>query len=255
MEITGYQPEEFIANLPNWREIILKQDLPTVERDNNLLISRANYSTHRSYRIIRQDRQVRWVNEHIKNICDDTGKPLSLEGFIEDITDIKKVEELEQRVHDRTMQLTRINRELEAEREALQQKNLALKEILNQIEDEKKNMSRQIQLNIDRVALPIFSILEERIPAAEQHYIRLLRSCVSELSSPFISCLETKFTKLTPRETEICQMIKNGFSSKQIAKSFNNSLQTILKQRKVIRKKLKIANKKINLASYLKSLQ
>ncbi|MBN1213064.1 MAG: LuxR family transcriptional regulator, partial [candidate division Zixibacteria bacterium] len=151
--------------------------------------------------------------------------------------------------------LTKTNRELEAEREALQQKNFALKEILNQIEDEKKNMAKQIQLNIDRVALPIFNILEERIPTTERHYISLLKNCVSELSSPFISCLETKYTKLTPRETEICQMIKNGFSSKQIAKSFNNSLLTILKQRKVIRKKLKIAHKKINLASYLKSLK
>ncbi|MDD3731343.1 MAG: LuxR C-terminal-related transcriptional regulator, partial [candidate division Zixibacteria bacterium] len=167
----------------------------------------------------------------------------------------KAHDELEKRVRERTLELSEANRELEIEREALQQKNLALKEILSQIDDEKKNMARQIQSNIDRVALPLFDILDERVSDSEKHYLRLLKNCISDLSSPFISCLEMKYSKLTPRETEICQMIKNGFSSKQIARAFNISLLTILKQRKTIRKKLKIANKKINLASYLKTLK
>ncbi|MBN1212284.1 MAG: PAS domain S-box protein, partial [candidate division Zixibacteria bacterium] len=97
-EITGYEPESFITNQPGWSEIILRTDLPAIEEDNNLLISKAKYSTRRTYRIVRRDGKVRWVNEHIKNICDDTDKPQMVEGFIEDITDIKKVEELEYRI-------------------------------------------------------------------------------------------------------------------------------------------------------------
>jgi len=176
-----------------------------------------------------------------------------------DITERKRVErelqlvskELESRVSTRTKQLAEANKELSLERETLQQKNIALKEILNQIEDEKKRIAIQIQANIDRISIPIIKHMEDRIQSKDKQFINVLRDSLKDITSPFLSKLESKSESLTPREIEICNMIKSGFTTKQIASSLNKSDQTVLKQRKMIRKKLGISNKKVNLATYL----
>ncbi|UCD63274.1 MAG: PAS domain S-box protein [Candidatus Zixiibacteriota bacterium] len=156
---------------------------------------------------------------------------------------------------DRTEKALRdVNEELNLERETLRQKNLALKEILSQIEDEKKRLATQIHLNVNRVVLPVVNALAEKAGSEGEHYIALLKSCLIDLTSPFVSNLERDFANLTPRELEICEMIKTGFTSKQIAGALNNSVETVLKQRKIIRRKLGISKKDINLVTYLKSL-
>ena len=59
--------------------------------------------------------------------------------------------------------------------------------------------------------------------------------------------------RLTPRERSIAGMISRGDSSKQIALVMSLSPRTVETYRDNIRKKLGIANKKINLQSYLSS--
>ncbi len=144
------------------------------------------------------------------------------------------------------------NEKLINEQIAMQKKHTALKEILNQIDEEKKHVMRDIQSNIERIARPILRMIEEKISPRESRYVTLLDSCLNDISSPFISRLEMNNSKLTPREIEICHMIRNGFSSKAIAATLNISLQTVHKQRKQIRAKLDLTNRKINLTSYLK---
>jgi DNA-binding NarL/FixJ family response regulator len=46
-------------------------------------------------------------------------------------------------------------------------------------------------------------------------------------------------------------MIKGGFSSKDMARLFNTSENTVLGQRKSIRRKLGIAGKNVNLSTFL----
>ena len=58
--------------------------------------------------------------------------------------------------------------------------------------------------------------------------------------------------RLTPREIEVCDLIKKGLTSKDIARTLSISLKTVEKHRDNIRKKLGIANRRINLASLLK---
>jgi PAS domain S-box-containing protein len=151
--------------------------------------------------------------------------------------------------------LKAVNEELEVERATLREKNTALKEILGQIEDEKRRMASQLHLNINRMAIPILNALEEKTNPDGEYFVALLRNCLSDITSPFISKLESGFSGLTPRELEICQMVKSGFASKQIAAALHTSVETVLKQRKTIRKKLGIANQKVNLVTHLKALE
>jgi len=167
---------------------------------------------------------------------------------------LESYDDLDKRVKEQTRQLAEANEKLTFESEMLERKNVALKELLNHIEDGKKQLALQIQANINKVALPILSQIEDRINDVDRHYFNLLRNSLTDIASPFLNKLETQYPQLTPRELEICNLIKNGFSSKRIADSLTKSVQTVLKQRKMIRKKLGISGKKVNLAAYLKKM-
>ena len=73
--------------------------------------------------------------------------------------------------------------------------------------------------------------------------------CVSGLNK-----ISRKMLGLTQREIEICNMIKSGLTSKEIARVLNVSYRTVETHRNNIRNKLEITKKGINLITYLKSL-
>jgi len=100
--------------------------------------------------------------------------------------------------------------------------------------------------------LPIIQKL--RLTGESRKYVLLLRKNLQELTSSFGTKLTEKGAKLTSREVEVCGMIKNGLSSKEIASLLNISLRTVETHRIKIRNKLGIVNKELNLSSYLKTL-
>jgi DNA-binding CsgD family transcriptional regulator len=59
---------------------------------------------------------------------------------------------------------------------------------------------------------------------------------------------------LTPTETRVANLIRQGRTTKDIADLMGVASSTIDFHRLNIRKKLKLTNKRINLQSYLKSL-
>jgi PAS domain S-box-containing protein len=166
----------------------------------------------------------------------------------------KSRDDLEKRVVGRTEELAEANEQLHAEREALQQKNIALKELLEQVEQNRRTVAAQLQSNVERVVLPIIEHLADNIDQRGTYYLSLLKKSLLDVVSPFISRLDTQSRRLTPREIEICNLIRNGFSSKEIAIMRNSSVLTVLSQRKMIRRKLGLAEKKVNLTAYLMSL-
>ena len=58
---------------------------------------------------------------------------------------------------------------------------------------------------------------------------------------------------LSNAELRVATMIKNGFSSPEIARLLSVSLDTVKTHRKHIRRKLNISNSKINLTTYLRA--
>jgi PAS domain S-box-containing protein len=140
-----------------------------------------------------------------------------------------------------------------AERELIE-KNIAMREILKQISSDQDAIREQIATNIGEAILPLLDRLEERVSPTQQALVIQLRKEFEQISSPFLELLKNRQPQLTPRETEICRLIKSGLTSKEIAEILNLSLGTVHKYRELIRRKLGLANIDVNLTSYLQSL-
>ncbi len=138
------------------------------------------------------------------------------------------------------------------EQVALRAKNIALKEVLGQIESDKKQLQIRIQNKVERIIKPIIRNLEPNINTSSKRYFKLLENSLNDVTKPFNNRLEKDQSILSPRELEVCNMVKDGMSSKDIASSLNISVYTVHNQRRSIRKKLEI-NKKTNLVSLLQS--
>ena len=145
------------------------------------------------------------------------------------------------------------NKQLIVERKALQETNAALRTVLTRIEEEKKSIYKNIQSNVEKILMPILHALTLELPIMQRKYVDLLRTNLEELSSPFVNYLSRRFLSLTPTEIKICNMIRNGLRTKEIAQIQGVSMATINRHREHIRQKLEITNKEINLTTFLQS--
>jgi DNA-binding CsgD family transcriptional regulator len=151
------------------------------------------------------------------------------------------------------LELQETNRQLTLERQALQEANTALRLIMERIEQEKQEIYRDIKTNVEKILTPILNALFLQLPESRKNYVELLRTNLDEITSPFISRLSSRNYSMTPTELSICNMIRNGMRTKEIAEMRNVSEATINRHREKIRHKLNLTNKNINLASFLQS--
>jgi DNA-binding CsgD family transcriptional regulator len=151
------------------------------------------------------------------------------------------------------MELQDINKQLSLERKALQESNAALRTVLTRIEEEKNEIYRNIKTNVDKVLMPILLALALEIPPAQGKYVEMLKTNLEEITSQFVRHLSSLYHSLTPTEITICNMIRNGLRTKEIARTRGVSMATINRHRENIRRKLKITNNDVNLATFLQS--
>ena len=108
--------------------------------------------------------------------------------------------------------------------------------------------------NIETDILPTLQRLRAMGGKPQEALFEVLEDGLEQISSEFASGLKERFRNLTPRQLQICRLIKNGYTSKDIAESLGTSLLTVHKHREAIRDKLGLKNRNINLNSYLQSL-
>lgn len=145
--------------------------------------------------------------------------------------------------------LDRANTELIRKSQVLEEKNIALKELVTLISIEKENLKDQIMHNIEHVLLPALGRIQ--VSKGDPRFIVQFRSDLEQMTSAFGRTLISTGQKLTPREVEVCRYVKNGLRNKEIAEILNLSIRTVEKHRRMIRKKLGINNKRINLQIHL----
>jgi len=186
-------------------------------------------------------RLVAWYNTLIR---DESGRITGVISSGIDITERSRMERELRLAHEH----------LEIDRDNLEKKNIALGEILGRIEGEKEAVKQTMIGNIEENILPVIQKVKALGNASQDALFEILEEDLRQITSEFTSGLKQRFHGLTPRQLQICRMIKNGHTSKEIAESLGTSLLTVHKHREAIRDKLGIKNRGINLNSYLQSL-
>lgn len=176
---------------------------------------------------------------------DSKGTCLGYRGIDRDITERKRMEE-KLRESGETMRLHA--RELE-------ESYHALKVLLKQRENDKKDLEDNILSNLKHLVLPYIEELKKsKQMTDERMYLNIIESNLKEIVSPFSAKLSFRHVCLTSKEILIADLIKDGKQDKDIAEVLSISLDTVKSHRKNIRKKLHISGVRTNLRTYLLSL-
>lgn len=213
------------------------------------------------------------------------GEPLGNIVTLRDISASKKAEEeldryrghLEELVGERTTELAQANRqleqeiderrraekslkkrekELEAQSHHLEEVNTALRVLLKQREDDKKELGEMVLRNVQELVSPYLQRLASgRLDPRQRTLAKILETNLSNIISPFSDKLASGMVQLTPVEIRVASLIKEGKTNKEIAEVLLIAKNTVLFHRHNIRSKLSIKNKKINLRTHLLSME
>jgi DNA-binding NarL/FixJ family response regulator len=151
--------------------------------------------------------------------------------------------------------IARLNRERKMLRE-LQDLNTALGVLFQRGEKERENISTQVVSNVKELILPHLDKLKNsRLNAEQKEHVEIVASSLTEICSPFMKNLSLQHAHISSMEVQVANLIKAGKENKEIASILGISLNTVMTHRYRLRTKLGLKGEKINLMSYLKSIE
>lgn len=268
-DITGYSRDE-LMNLDNF-SIIAPELRQNFKRDfGRHDLSRM--SEEKEFEIRKKDGTRVIIHNRHSHLLDESGRNILYHfEIITDITDRKQAEEnlvalnleLEKRVEDRTAalketneQLRRRERELEAQAKSLEDLNAALRVLLQKGEHDKKELEEGTVLNVQELVLPYLDrLLQQCSDYGQRETLKVIRSNLVDIVAPFVRSLSLDCSRLTHKEIQIANLIKQGMTSKEIASLLHVSERTVTTHRDNIRKKIGLKPHKVNLRTYLLSMQ
>ncbi len=161
---------------------------------------------------------------------------------------------LERRDMDQMMRETA--KVLQQQTSELGNKNIALREVLSQIEQEKIEIKREIRQYISSFILPLVNQLlqSSALEATDRSRLLQLEQLIQQIAGTSPTGYGTLSGALSPRELEISVLIRNGLSTKEIASLLHISDPTVERHRNTIREKLGLTGKQVNLTTFLRSV-
>jgi DNA-binding CsgD family transcriptional regulator len=165
--------------------------------------------------------------------------------------------ELKKEIQERNLTEERLRKrkaELKIKTRNLEEANIALKVLLKRRDEDKIDLEKKVLLNIQKLILPHLQELKASgLDDRQDAYLCVLESNLNDIVSPFSHELSSKYTNCTPAELQVAKLVKQGKTTKEIAKMLNSSTRAIKFHRDNLREKLGLKNRKLNLRSYLLS--
>jgi len=252
-KLTGFSSEEIVGRKPPY-------PWWTAKADDVMLKEMENQLSEGTYRFevpfLRKSGELLWLDVTTNRIKRSDSSMYYLSNWV-DITKRKEDEDrlkeshakLEQMVSERTEELNR-------KAHSLEELNAALKVLLKAKEDYKQELDENVVSNIEQLIKPCVDLLKKtQLDTEQMTYVGILESHISDMASPFIKKLSSKFYNLTPREMKVASLIKAQKSTKEIARLLGISTSAVVFHRHNIRKKLGLVKRSTNLKSFLQSFQ
>ena len=273
----GYQPEELLGRDP--LTLIHPDEREALRQVLSKRLKGEGAPNRYEVRRLKKDGETIWC-EMMATRIEYAGRP-AIMGNIIDITERKQAEEallestlrmqlaydqaityakeLNKEIDERKRAeeaLQRRKEQLKAKAQTLEEVNTALKVLLKQREEDKTELEEKVLSNVKQLVLPYIETLRKsRLGDEQMAYVSIIESNLTDIVSPFLRKLSTKYLRLTPKEIQIADLIKLGKTTKEIADMLSVSTRAIEFHRENIRAKLGLKNQPINLRTQLLSFE
>ena len=151
--------------------------------------------------------------------------------------------------------LKKSQEELFEQKQSLEETNIALKVLLKQREEDKRELEKKVLTNVKDLVLPYVEKLKNaQLKPKEKTLVGIVEDHLSDIISPLLQSFANAKILLTPQEMQVASLVKDGKTSKEIANILNVAETTVNFHRKNLRQKFGLTNKQSNLRSYLMSI-
>ena len=162
------------------------------------------------------------------------------------------VKESECKLNNEKIIRKNIEKELQMKSCFLQEANKALKVLLETRDAENRACQENIFLNIRNSVFPYLDILKKQnVNENILELIDILENSLKNTLCTKTNALFAKYADLTPQEVKIADLVRQGKTTKEIAKILNIASCSVSTHRYNIRKKIGILNSNTNLERYL----
>jgi PAS domain S-box-containing protein len=176
---------------------------------------------------------------------DGTGQTVGVGTISLDITALKRAEQA----------LAKREAELKRKSRQLTETNTALRVLLSQREKDQRELEERVVANVNQLVLPYVRKLKGmRSNETQMSYLEIVETHLGDIVAPFLRQVVSQYPHMTTREIQVATLVREGKSNKDIAEIMNLSMNTVQIHRHNLRKKLGLQNKKMNLRSYLLSM-
>lgn len=240
-DFLGYKPGELIGKSP-------ADIMPERERKRAMPLIRQAMADHKNFvdfqcvHVHRDGRHI-FIEANGKPFYDLHGRLMGYRGSARDVTEHKRmIDALREREADLT-----------AKSKSLEDVNSALRVLLKQRENDKKELEQRFVSNVREMVFPYLDKLQKKnLEPQQRAYVDIIKANLGQLTSPFAGNI--RHLNFTPREIEVASLIRDGRTTKEIAEIIGVAPSAIHSHRDNIRKKLRLNGRDVNLRSYLRDL-
>jgi PAS domain S-box-containing protein len=258
----GFIPQELLGR--SLAGLIYQPDRgPVLAAIAKMLGRKKNSTQTLQFRIATKNDKLAWIECNCATRFSPCGSFIQQIGICRDITEnmrqqraMTKIQaDLENQVKIRTDELLHANAELQKEKSNLEQTNTTLKVLLKRREMDKLELEERILHNISKLIVPYLGKLKKIVTTeCQKSCVQMLETNVDTITCTFLRKLSLDFNGLTASQLKVANLIRQGLRTREIARLSGLSPRTIEAYRQSIRRKLKIANKKVNLRTFLLSI-
>ena len=252
-EMLGLAPGSFPRTLQGWLERVHPDDRERV--GDVVWMSVTDWTPFDcDYRLQRGDGSWATVHDQGVIVADDAGEQANMIGAMRDVT---AEHEARLALQETTAELERSERALRRQATILDERNTALRVLLEQRETDRRELEQRLVGNIEQLIEPTLDRLSRALRhRPERLEVEALRINLHEIVGPFGSRLAPTGggPPLTRRETEVANLVRLGHSSAEIAEALHISISTVAFHRATIRRKFGLPKRGHHLATHLAAM-